>query len=304
MKTGLLAEWSLPGFLALGWLSLAAWSEARAAAPASEKTYEVEVKADIPYYQGKDAHNIKHKLDLYLPSGKKNFPVLFFVHGGAWRIGDKGQFGLYSSIGKCFAGQGVGTVIPNYRLSPKVVHPAHIQDVARSFAWTFKNIKKYGGNPEAIFLGGHSAGGHLVSLLATDDTYLKAQGLTLKAIKGVMPVSGIFKIPNRAVFDPMFGKDVEVRKKASPITHARADAPPFLIIYASNDFPECDKPAVLAFCNALKKKKCPAETLEVNYRNHMTILFLLRFSGDPATKAMMAFINKKLSPEKRAQVTR
>src|SRR5262249_19562212 len=100
MKTGSLAEWSIPGLLALGWFSSAAWSQAGAAAPASEKTYEVDIKADIPYYQGKDANPRKHKLDLYLPRGKKDFPVLFFVHGGAWVIGDKTYFGLYSSIGK------------------------------------------------------------------------------------------------------------------------------------------------------------------------------------------------------------
>src|SRR5262249_24390060 len=159
-------------------------------------------------------------------------PVLMFIHGGAWRIGDKSHFGLYSSVGMSFAEQGVGTVVPNYRLSPKVVHPAHVQDVARAFAWTHRNIKKYGGNPKQSFLSGHSAGGHLAALLATDDTYLKAEGLSLKDVKGVMPLSGLYEVTHHGVFTPMFGKDLEVRKKASPLHHARADAPPFLIIYA------------------------------------------------------------------------
>src|SRR5262245_63836394 len=109
----------------------------------AEKTFEVEVVADIDYYKGDDADKIKHKLDLYLPKGQKDFPVLFFVHGGAWKSGDRK---LYGKLGETFAKNGVGTVIISYRLSPKVQHPAHIEDVAKAFAWTVKNIAKHGGN--------------------------------------------------------------------------------------------------------------------------------------------------------------
>src|SRR6266446_3896505 len=112
--------------------------------PPAAKTFEVEGVADIDYYQGADADTIKHKLDLFLPKGHKDFPVLFFVHGGAWRQGDK-------------------------------------------------NISKYGGDPTALFLCGHSAGGHLVSLLATDRSYLKAEGIDKEdVIRGVIPISGVY----------------------------------------------------------------------------------------------------------------
>src|SRR5205823_5671892 len=104
---------------------------------------------------------------------------VFFVHGGAWRNGDKsGILGVYSALGRFLVRHGLGAVIINYRLSPAVRHPAHVQDVAKAFAWTHKNIARYGGRPDQIFLCGHSAGGHLVALLATDPTYLKAEGLT------------------------------------------------------------------------------------------------------------------------------
>jgi len=76
-----------------------------------------------------------------------------------------------------------------------VKHPEHIKDVARAFAWTVKNCEKWGGRPDQIFLAGHSAGGHLVSLLATDESYLKAEGLKLSDIKGVMAISGVYRIP-------------------------------------------------------------------------------------------------------------
>src|SRR5438067_2294542 len=119
--------------------------------------FDVEVDKDIAYHEGDDP---KQKLDLYLPKGQKDFPVLFFVHGGSWRSGDRGLYGKVASI---FARNGVGMVVPSYRLSPKVKHPAHVEDVARAFAWTCKNIGSHGGRADQIFLCGHSAGGHLVS---------------------------------------------------------------------------------------------------------------------------------------------
>src|SRR5579884_1382003 len=77
----------------------------------AEQPAAVEAVKDIAYYDGKDADPIKHKLDLYLPKGKKDFPVLFFVHGGAWKSGDKK---IYGRLGEVFARQGIGTVITNY----------------------------------------------------------------------------------------------------------------------------------------------------------------------------------------------
>src|SRR5437016_798438 len=131
-------------------LLVASGAPVRAEQPSPAKTFEVQAVRDVPYYDGEDADKTKHKLDLYLPKGQKDFPVLFFVHGGAWRTGDKNYFGFYAGLGKFYARRGIGTVVTNYRLSPKVKHPEHIKDVARAFAWTVKNISKYGGRPDAI----------------------------------------------------------------------------------------------------------------------------------------------------------
>src|SRR5262249_36524284 len=149
------------------------------------------VVKDIAYYQGKDADPVKHRLDLYLPRGREGFPVLFFVHGGTWRSGGKR---IYPRLGEGFAGRGVGTGIINYPLSAGVQHPAHIRDVARAFAWTVKNISKYGGRADWVFLSGHSAGGHLAALLATDESYLRAEKLSLGSIRGVLALSGVYVI--------------------------------------------------------------------------------------------------------------
>src|SRR5262245_12309842 len=123
---------------------------------APKPLFEVESVKNLAYRSDKDADPIKHKLDLYVPKGVKGFPILFFVHGGAWKSGNKE---IYTRLGEGFAGDGIGTVVINYRLSPKVQHPAHIEDVASAHAWVCANIEKYGGRKERLLACGHSAGG-------------------------------------------------------------------------------------------------------------------------------------------------
>jgi acetyl esterase/lipase len=257
---------------------------------------DVLVIADVPYYTGKDADPVKHKLDLYLPKGQKDFPVLFFVHGGAWRHGDKRYLGLYSMLGMFWARHGIGAVITNYRLTPTVKHPEHIKDVARAFAWTYKNISRYGGRPDEIFVSGHSAGGHLVALLATDDSYLKAEGLSLGTIKGAVPMSGIYQLSDRnRLFDVTFGTESKVREDASPLFHVSEQAPPFLILYADNDLALCGKDCSETFCRALRDHKCEASALGARDRNHLTILLMAAVEEDPVARAILDFIHAHLT---------
>jgi arylformamidase len=260
-------------------------------APANPPAYSVQILRDIAYYDGPDADPVKHKLDLFLPKGAKDCPVVFFVHGGAWVHGDKSFLGVYSALGMCFARHGIATVVTNYRLSPSVKHPEHIKDVARAFAWTYRNIEKYGGRTDQIFVCGHSAGGHLVSLLSTDESYLKAEGLTLKAIKGAIPISGVYTLPEN-LFAGVFGEDPERRKNAFPLNHVRDGEPPFLILYAERDFPTCDEMSE-GFCKALKSKQCKAETVEIKNRNHISIIANCCVDTDPACQAILKFIQSQ-----------
>lgn len=274
----------------LAWMSAVVIGLLASSGGARAEEFEVEVVKDVAFYDGADADPIKHKLDLYLPKGKKDFPVLFFVHGGAWVMGDKNQLGIYSALGRNFAKQGIGTVVTNYRLSPKVQHPEHIKDVAKAFAWTHHNIAKHGGKPDQIFACGHSAGGHLVALLGTDESYLKNEGLSLKAIKGVIPMSGVYRIPEK-MMPTVFGKDPEIVKKASPLEHVRAGLPPFCIIYGDKDMPQCDKMSEL-FCKSLKEKECTAETCSIADRSHVSLIMLVSRTTDPASEAIVKFIEK------------
>ncbi len=250
--------------------------------------FDIKVVKDIPYYEGKDADPKKHKLDLFLPKGHKDYPVLFFIHGGAWTIGDRWQYRL---MGPVFAKNGVGTVVISYRLTPKVKHPGHIEDVARAFAWTHKNIGKYGGRADQIFVTGQSAGGHLAALLATNEKYLKAEKLSLKDIKGAMPMSGIYTFKPGSL-KRVIGEGKEAANSASPLKHVSGKEPPFLILYAEKDFRGCDEMSK-DLCEALKKKKVPAECVEIKDRNHISIIFLMMLSdADPASQTLLKFIAK------------
>jgi acetyl esterase/lipase len=164
---------------------------------------------DIKYITGANADPVRHRLDLYVPKDLKDFPVVVLVHGGAWMVGDNRCCGLYPSIGRYLASRGVGVVMPNYRLSPGVKHPEHIKDVARAVAWTNANIAKHGGDPAKLIVMGHSAGGHLVSLLATDEQYLKAERLSAADLRGVIAVSGVYTIPAGSFQVSLGGKGPE-----------------------------------------------------------------------------------------------
>jgi acetyl esterase/lipase len=293
--------------------TLGAWAEQPTSGKPDDagKTYKVREVRDVAYFEGKDADPVRHTLDLFVPQGKKNFPVVVFVHGGCWTIGDKSCCGLYSAVGKFFAGQGVGVVFPNYRLSPWVKHPEHVKDVARAFAWTHRNIADYGGDPGRVFVGGHSAGGHLAALLATDEQYLKAEGLSRKDIRGVLAVSGVYRIPDKLAFtweadgglgarielqsnpfDLVFGKGHKARQAASPLAHVCADLPPFLLLHADRDLPMLPEMAE-EFAQALKEKRCDVELLKVEGRNHNNIMFRATRSNDPVARAMLDFISKQ-----------
>src|SRR5439155_1106306 len=161
-------------------------------------------------------------LDLVVPEGKTNVPLLFSVHGGSWRGGDKQ---IPKALGNLFGRMGWAVASTNYRLSPAVKHPTHVQDVARAFAYLYKNASQYGIDRSRIVILGHSAGGHLVALLALDHRYLEQEGVPAEAIKGVIGTSGMYDVPKwyephrvPSTRSQAFGS-VQTMEEASPIRH-------------------------------------------------------------------------------------
>lgn len=191
---------------------------------------------DVDYVPGKDYAEDKDKLDVFMPEGLSNAPVVVYFHGGALQAGTKT---IGEGLARQLAARGIGLVTANYRLSPAVMHPAHMEDAAAAFAWTKKHIASYGGDPERVFLSGHSAGAYLAALLALDPSYLEAHGLKLSDVRGVVPISPFLHVedPDVAPRRPktVWGTDPEVWLQASVTPYVGADKPPMLFIYADGD---------------------------------------------------------------------
>jgi len=265
------------------------WERATAEKREKSVEFEVEKHADMAYRTDKEADPVRHKLDLYVPVGAKNYPLIVYVHGGAWKTGSKN---LYVGLGRALARHGIGVAVINYRLSPKVKHPAHAEDVARAFAWVRTNIPKYGGDPDLITLMGHSAGGHLVSLIATDPSFLKLEELEPSQIRGVITVSGVYQIePTSELTMPASGSDADLCKKASPLTHVEGKHPPFLIAYAEHDYEHFDRMA-MNFHAALEKHKTPATLIKLMHRNHISEIVSILSDDDALNQAVRKFVLK------------
>lgn len=254
-------------------------------APASVRAQDVIVDRDVAYYDGPEFYAPRHILDIYRLEGSKNSPVLMFIHGGAWTGGNKSQFAF---LGNFFARQGYVAVLANYRLtdnSPgRVMHPGHITDVARAFAWTYANIADYGGNPDKIFLSGHSAGGHLVALLGTDPRYLANHGLTQSHIAGVIGVSGVYDV--RGITN-VFGQN---GADASPMNHVFSGSPPpFLVLFAENDLGDLALQGIY-FYIWLFIAEADTEWMWFAGRNHGSIITNIANPDDPVAALWLEFM--------------
>jgi acetyl esterase/lipase len=175
----------------------------------------------------------RQRLDVYRPKGAIKAPVVIFVYGGSWASGRRQDYGFMANV---FAARGYVTVVPDYRLVPKVRFPAFIDDGAAAVAWTTKHAASYGADPQQIFLVGHSAGAYNVAMLALDASYLKNAGVDSGRIKGVIGLSGPydfypFDVP--ASIDA-FGQTAEPLT-TQPISFVRADAPPMLLLHGAAD---------------------------------------------------------------------
>ncbi len=269
---------------------------ASAAKAKKAKTWKVTKHVDIAYRKGKDAH-ARQKLDVYQPRKIKNAPVLIFIHGGAWVMGNKSR---HDNFGRAFASRGIVVVCINYRLSPGVMHPEHIRDAARAFAWVKKNVRKYGSNPKKIFVSGHSAGGHLSALLALNEKYLTEVKCHTRDIAGAIPISGPSLILNSPIFRPAFPTDADSLTDASPVKHVDEAQPPFLVIHAENDRAGL-RWMSSQLVSVLKRHKSDVTSLEAKSRTHLSIITSIGRKDDPTTAAILKFIRKHSIATKKKQ---
>jgi acetyl esterase/lipase len=293
---------------------------------------EIEEVLDVPYKAGPGTDPFRHRLDMFLPKNKKDFPIIVLVHGGGWDMGDNRSAGLYSSVGQFLASQGIGAVLPNYRLSPAVKHPEHVKDVAKAVAWARSHAGKFGGDAGRLYLMGHSAGAHLVALLAADESYLKAEGMKSADIKGVIAFSGVYRIPEGLMYGALGGSGprslrieqmLPLRGDSAPSWKWQPPGVPVAVDIFGPAFGDSDKqraeaspithvrrdmppflilspehelptlgPMADEFHAALRDKACDAKLLRVPKRNHNSLIFSAITPQDQAARAIVEFVLK------------
>ncbi len=223
------------------------------------------------------------------------------MHGGGWRASDKNdQLGVHTNVCKALAARGLVVVNVNYRLAPRVKHPEPARDAAYAFRWCKENISQYQGDPERVFLSGHSAGGHLAALIALDANYLDDVGLAAAMINGVVGICGVYNLAHFAKRNWMaehlmtkaaFGNNPGLRAHASPVNHVRADAPPFLLLNAQEDEKLDEEADELA--SLLRERSVSAETSIISGTNHFTILSLVGNGDDTLIDPMVEFAKRQ-----------
>jgi acetyl esterase/lipase len=177
----------------------------------------------------------RQQLDIYTPTARKPgpTPVVLFFYGGSWNSGERKN---YRFVGEALASQGYVAVIADYRLYPQVRYPDFLQDGAYAFAWVRQHIAEYGGDPDHLFLMGHSAGAYNAAMLALDPRLLAAVHLDASAIRGWIGLAGPYD------FLPIVNPDVRPvffypnsPPDSQPINHVSANTPPALLMAARDD---------------------------------------------------------------------
>jgi arylformamidase len=259
---------------------------------------------DIPYATISGVDPNLNKLDVYASAGANNLPVMLMIHGGGWSIGDKANRDVGINKARYFTAQGYVYVSINYRLSPAVQHPAHIEDVSAAVSWVLDHIADYGGDPAQLTLMGHSAGAHLAALVATDERYLAAHGHTLSELSGVILLDGAgYDIPKALnelykpgqltkMYTDAFGTDPTAWADASPVNHVSAGKgiPPFLILHTAREaaVAESDELAGL-----LKAAGVPVWSYLAEGKTHASINRDIGESGDPVTEQFRLFLSNQ-----------
>lgn len=172
-------------------------------------------------------HDAGQGLDIYQPKNANNAPVVVFFYGGRWTTGRKED---YAFVGTALAEQGFVVVIPDYRKYPAVKFPAFVEDGAKAVAWTKRNIARYQGQPEQIFVMGHSAGAHTGALLASDARYGVRDD-----IRGFAGLAGPYQFtPEEPDLQDMFGPPSKY-PQMQVTTFINGKEPPMLLLWGEGD---------------------------------------------------------------------
>lgn len=203
----------------------------------------VKKMVDVDYLSKNSSKSqISPTLNIFSPKSAKyqNTPVLLFVHGGNWNSGKKE---IYNFFGNNFAKKGITTVVVGYTLSPEADYKMMTTQIAEAIKWTQQNISKYKGDPDQLFLTGHSAGGHLVALATMDSQFgidpSTISGIILNDAAGLDMHNYLQQYPPTTTDNYLstWTNDPEIWKKASPIYYVSESTPEIMLYVGEKTYP-------------------------------------------------------------------
>jgi len=297
-----------PSLLALPALVMIAMESAVPLATA-EDLPGVRIAPDLPYVPEDSERHERHVLDLYAPEDVSDLPVVFWIHGGGWVTGDKSRV---QEKPRYFTGRGFVFVSTNHRFLPEVAMEDLVADVAKALAWTHANAANYGGDPNRIFVMGHSSGAQLAALLCTDHRLLDREGLDPSVLRGCVAVDGdTYDIP--AIIETAetrrhvhglpqsefghrqkFGDSHEKHLAFSAVTHIAPDKaiPPFLVLHLA-EHPDVSAQA-LRLGAALRAASVPVTVHGQRGTDHIRINAEIGTPDDPVTEVLERFLEPLL----------
>ena len=210
-------------------------------------------------------------LDIYRPANVSHAPTVVFFFGGSWKSG-KRQW--YAWVGEALARRGLLVMIPDYRLWPAVKLDGFMQDSAHAVAWTRAHAGEYGGNPDDLFVMGHSAGAQIGALLATDAHWLDAVGMQPRQLDGFIGLAGPYDfLPlKEPEYIAMFGSTHAQQLLSQPVHFVDGDEPPMLLMQGTSDKVVSPRNAE-SLTRALRKHHESVELKMIPHMGHFAILF-------------------------------
>jgi acetyl esterase/lipase len=255
---------------------------------------EVVKESNILYRETVDSDYAKDqcRLDVYYPKKVKKYPTIVWFHGGGLREGVR-QWGEH--VAKRFTSEGMAVVLASYRLSPKVKCPVYIDDAAAAVAWTFKNIARYGGEPDKIFISGHSAGGYLTSIVGIDKKYLKKYGISAEKIAGLIPISGQAVTHSTIRRERGVPRGTIIVDELAPLYYVGDAKTPFLCICGDEDLPlrADENRFFVAALQAVGNSE--SRYYEIKGRDHDSIADLIGELNDEVALLMLDFIRIRIN---------
>lgn len=253
-------------------------------------THPVKYVKDIAY--GKKPWQT---LNIYPQKNSTSAPVVIFIYGGGWHKGSKEQ---HHFVADALVRKGYLVVIPDYVKYPQGQFPTFIEDIAGAIAWVKNNISDYGGNPDQLFLAGHSAGAHTGALLITDNHYLREAGADVDDIKAFVGLAGPYNFtPQKPQYIKTFGRENFDKMKANPFVDG--SEPPVMLIHSQGDN-TVGRFNMDTFYNQLFAAGVPVEKRLYQDIGHvMTVLKVHPWFADEVDVGadMDAFFKKHLTPE-------